>query len=303
MRLFKAEPMSSDDFFAVVLRILWDELVKLVIKTLDIKKSDSSEMPILQWCPTGLFTFLPIHAAGNYYVGQTMECAADYFISSYTPAIGALLAHPPVPSGLTHSTFKMMVVIETKELFSTKKELENIQRHVSSDALVIFGVPGTVANVETVASSLSEASIVHFACHGKQDRSKPLNSGLLLEDGLLRISRIMKETSLDGSLAFLCACETAMGDEKLPDEAMSLGASLIFSGFHRVIATMWEIADRDGPTIADTFYEELFRGPDGKPGLEPDTTKSAQALHIAVQKLRSQNASFARWIPFIHMGR
>ena len=72
-----------------------------------------------------------------------------------------------------------------------------------------------------------------------QDRLKPLNSGLKLDDGLLRISRIMKEKSLDGSLAFLCACETAMGDEKLPDEAMSLGASFLFSGFHNVIATMW----------------------------------------------------------------
>ena len=67
-------------------------------------------MPILQWCPTGHFTFLPIHAAGNYYDEQleAIECAADYFISSYTPTVGALLARPPVPS--TH-TFKMMVVV------------------------------------------------------------------------------------------------------------------------------------------------------------------------------------------------
>ena len=63
------------------------------------------------------------------------------------------------------------------------------------------------------------------------------------------------------------------------------------------------MVDRDGPTIADTFYEELFRGPDGKPALEPDTTKSAQALHVAVQKLRSRNISFGRWIPFIHIGK
>lgn len=170
-----------------------------------------------------------------------MECAADYFVSSYTPTVGALLAHSPDPSESTHttSTFKMMVVVQTEELFYAKKELENIQRYVSSDALVVFGVPGTVANVEIVASSLSEASIVHFACHGKQDRSKPLDSGLKLHDGLLRLSRIMKETTPHGSLAFLCACETAMGDENLPDEAMSLGASLLFSGFHSVIATIW----------------------------------------------------------------
>jgi hypothetical protein len=30
-----------------------------------------------------------------------------------------------------------------------------------------------------------------------------------------------------------------MGDENLPDEAMSLAASLLFSGFRHVIATMW----------------------------------------------------------------
>ena len=113
-------------------------------------------------------------------------------------------------------------VVQTKELPSAKTELEKIQRHIlPSDALVVFGVPGTVANVETVAlnSRLSEASIVRFACHGTQDRVKPLDSGLKLDDGLLQISRIMKEKTLDGSLAFLCACETAMGDEKLLDEA------------------------------------------------------------------------------------
>ena len=64
------------------------------------------------------------------------------------------------------------------------------------------------------------------------------------------------------------------------------------------------MSDEDGPIIADAFYEELFRrGPDAKPVLEPDTTKSAQALHDAVKKLRSQNASFVRWIPFIHIGK
>jgi CHAT domain-containing protein len=49
----------------------------------------------------------------------------------------------------------------------------------------------------------------------------------------------MKERIPNGALAFLCACETAMGVEKLLDEAMSLGACLLLSGFHRVVATMW----------------------------------------------------------------
>ena len=37
--------------------------------------------------------------------------------------------------------------------------------------------------------------------------------------------------------------------------------------------------DKDGPTIVDTFYGELFSGgPDGGPALKPDMTKSTLAL-------------------------
>ena len=61
--------------------------------------------------------------------------------------------------------------------------------------------------------------------------------------------------------------------------------------------------DEDGPIIADTFYEELYRDPDGRPVDEPDVKKSIYALHLAVKKLRSKNVSFRRWVPFIHMGK
>ena len=35
----------------------------------------------------------------------------------------------------------------------------------------------------------------------------------------------------------------------------------------------------------------------------PNTTQAAQALHYAVSKLHSENVSFTRWVPFIHLGR
>lgn len=177
-----------------------------------------------------------MHAAGCYDNELKIECASDYIISSYTASVATLLTPSPTTAS---KAFKMMAVIQSCDLSSTKKELEKIERHVSSDSLIRLGVPGAVANVEGVASRLSDASIVHFACHGKQDRVNPLNSGLKLEDGLLTVSRIMKEATPNGTLAFLCACETAMGDTNIPDEAMNLGASLLFSGFPSVVATMW----------------------------------------------------------------
>ncbi|KDR86180.1 hypothetical protein GALMADRAFT_53910 [Galerina marginata CBS 339.88] len=297
MRLKHDNLGTSDDVLKFVLRILWVQLVKPVIEFLDIKKS--ADLPVLTWCPTGLFTFLPIHAAGCYDDDLALECAFDYFVSSYAPNLGVLLSPNPTPSP---ASFKMMAVIQSQGLSATIQELENIQRHVPSDSLIKFGVPGAKATIEAVASQLSNASIVHFACHGKKDRLKTLGGGLQLEDGLLSITRIIREKISNGSLAFLCACETAMGDEKLPNETLTLGACFLNAGFRSVIAAM-EIMDKDGPIVADVFYEELFRGPDGKPMLVPDTEKSPQALHKAVQKLRFQKVAFRRWIPFIHMGK
>jgi len=55
--------------------------------------------------------------------------------------------------------------------------------------------------------------------------------------------------------------------------------------------------DKDGPTIAATFYEELFfGGPDGRLALKPDMTKSDLALHLAVKKPCFQpGISFCHW--------
>lgn len=199
-------------------------------------------MTRLQWCPTGLFTFLPIHAAGSYDSDSDtgLECASDYFMSSYTPTAGALLASntpiPVLPTGQLE-----VLVIADSNLQSTKKEIEAISSRVVGNAckLVQFGTADSPALVESVFSRLPTASIVHFACHGVQERVEPLDSALLLKDGRLTISKIMKQSYPNGSLAFLCACETAMGAANIPDEAMSLGASLLLSGFLNVVATMW----------------------------------------------------------------
>jgi CHAT domain-containing protein len=93
--------------------------------------------------------------------------------------------------------------------------------------------------VATVLSHLPTASIVHFACHGEQNLSNPMDSALILHDGRLKVSDILRTPMHDASLAVLSACHTAMGDENLPDEVIHLASSLLFAGFPGVVATMW----------------------------------------------------------------
>ena len=66
------------------------------------------------------------------------------------------------------------------------------------------------------------------------------------------------------------------------------------------------IVDSDGPKVADKFYEHLLQQSASAVAdcqFHPDTTQAAQALHMAVAKLREEDTSFVRWVPFVHFGQ
>ncbi|KAJ7204141.1 CHAT domain-containing protein [Mycena pura] len=292
--------VRADDVFRLYLEIIWEEMVKPVFDALCLKKSDAP--PRLWFCPTGPLAFVPIHAAGKYQK-QATDCVADYVVPSYTPTLDTLL-NPPTDAP---SVFKMTTVIEPHApdcapLPGTKAELDCIRDKVPATWLT----PLRDTTENAVMMHLQESSLVHFACHGVQDSANPLNSGLMLSDGRLTVSRIMQragnETRNSGnvmSLAVLSACETGKGETKTPDEAMHLAATLLFAGFRGVVATTWTMQDADGPKVANWFYDRIFRH---APAL-PDLTKAAEALHFAIGELRKEpGISFKRWVPFVHYG-
>jgi CHAT domain-containing protein len=185
-----------------------------------------------------------MHAAGIY--GEEIkDCTSDYVVSSYTPTLTALL-DPPVDKATT--PFKTTVVIQPytpnfNPLPGARQELNKIAEKVPNQWLTSL----VQTTVDMALIHLRESSIVHFACHGIQDLEHPLDSGLILMDGRLKVSEIMRQSegrnaltiTKSMSLAFLSACETAKGDKVRPDEAMHLAATLLFAGFRGVVATMW----------------------------------------------------------------
>lgn len=211
-------------------------------------------------------------------------------------------------------SFKVTVVVEPNApgcnpLPSTRHEVAKITNRVPAKWLE----PLVNTTGSTVMQHLQDSSIMHFACHGIQDPNNPLDSGLILTDGCLKIAKIMQGQGNEDinvksmSLAFLSACETAKGDQDTPDEAIHLAATLMFAGFHKVVATMWYVyhvhsptlladpffrtmQDEDGPKIADTFYKHLFKDcdPNANPPVCPDLANAAEALHMAVAELRAE---------------
>ncbi|KAG1752793.1 hypothetical protein EDB19DRAFT_2035383 [Suillus lakei] len=96
--------------------------------------------------------------------------------------------------------------------------------------------------------------------------------------------------------AFLSACDTTVGDESSPDEAIHLVAAIQFSGFRSVIGSMWSVDDDVAGQIVSLFYENLV---DDSGRL--DCRRAAGALHKAVNTLRKK-IPFEQQIVFVHIG-
>ena len=248
--------------------------------------------------------FLPIHAAGYYGTqhSQSGHTVSDFVISSYVPTL-SILAPPPNPDTTPSDDFRLLAVRQPasdglSRLPGVATELEHIRAVIrnSPSARTTLLEP-SVGTVEEVLGLMKEADWVHFACHGIQDATNPTSSGLCLADRRrLKISDIIALSRPRGGLAFLSACQTAMGDERLTDEAIHIAAGMLFAGYGGVVGTMWSISDKHAPDVARDLYGQLFR--DGK---RPGYREAARALHGAIGRLRGR-ASFATWLPFIHVG-
>jgi CHAT domain-containing protein len=260
------------------------------------------------WIPTGEFAFVPIHAAGVY-ANRARNCCADYIVSSYSPTVTALRNAQRRLRPVARRMAKILLgTAPTSEhvsgwapLPSVAAEVAAIRAVVPPEAVLSLPCEDEEAGgvrVASVLGALPDATVVHMACHGYQDRRNPLASGFVLRDGVLTVSRLMRVALPDAFLAFLSACETAKGDAEQPDQTVHLAAAMLFTGFKSVIATLWSMGDVDGPQIAKTLYEEMFKG--DSEYLDPAVIP--YALDDAVEKLREIDPNPSRWAPYIHIG-
>jgi CHAT domain-containing protein len=182
----------------------------------------------------------------------------------------------------------------------TREEIESIKTYVQSPEHYSL-LEGDDATPDAVLTSMQMYDWVHLACHAHQHASNPTSSGFLLHNGTLSIFTIAQRNFKNKGLAFLSACQTARGDERLPDEAAHLASAMLMAGYKNVIATMWSIMDVDAPLVADGVYARLLTSRD-EDAVHID---AARALHDSVKELREKigEQNFSRWIPYIHIGQ
>ena len=228
----------------------------------------------------------------------------DIAVSSYTPTLEALLsAQPPKPMPISANTQprpRVLVVAQPNtpgcsRISGTQKEADIVQSTFRDTTTVLSHDQGTV---NVVLELMKAHDWVHLACHGVQQPENPLSCWFALYDGKLTLPRLMSQ-SLHADLAVLSACQTATGNEKLPEEAVHLSAGMLTVGFRSVIGTMWSIFDRSAPIVTERFYGVLAEQLAAGGRIEP-----AYALHEATKALREDcgQTDFIRWVPFVHFG-
>jgi CHAT domain-containing protein len=260
-------------------------------------QSQSGRPPRIWWCATGLLAFLPIHAAGLYDTHEVGEKVSDFVVSSYAPTLTSILE---LSDPVMREDFQVLTVAQAsapgaEKIPKTEEEVEIVQK-LTIGARSLNLVRGD-AIVQRVRDGMIESNWIHLACHGQQDLDDPMSSGFLLHDDKLKLSEIARMSLPKADFAFLSACQTAMGDEKIAEESVHLAAGMLLCGCRGVIATTWAIRDHDGPKIAQEVYSRMFK--DGK----PNRKEAAYALHEAVKLLRESGADCVSWVPFVHIGR
>ncbi|GJM23043.1 MAG: hypothetical protein DHS20C15_29580 [Planctomycetota bacterium] len=140
---------------------------------------------------------------------------------------------------------------------------------------------------EATRSALLEfvegAAIVHLATHGVQDSHEPRRSALALspsgdDAGRLFLGEIL-DWKLSAELAVLSACETASGANRHGEGTRSLAWSFLRAGAEAVVASHWQVDDRESEVLMRAFYEDYLHSRD-----------ASRALHSARLGLRHASA-------------
>ncbi|CAE6514096.1 unnamed protein product, partial [Rhizoctonia solani] len=209
----KGRPVPGETFnFKTVLLVLWHDVVKPILDFLGYTIHNSTgNLPHITWCPTGVLSFLPLHAAGDY--DRPQSRVFDYVISSYTPTLTALLIS--TPSSVDRNT-KVLAIGQPNTpghtpLPSIVKELAYLKLH-TLNKVEYTEILGNQATVAAVLDGMEQHDWVHLACHAHQNVQDPTKSGFFLHDDTLDLASINRRSFKKRGLAYLSAAQTATGD-------------------------------------------------------------------------------------------
>ena len=302
--IFGLNTIQYNKALAYVLKELYELIGKPVIERL--RQFQVPEQSRIWWCPTSVFCSLPLHAMGPIPSDDgELRYFLDFYVSSYTPSLSALIQSRSRISGSrpSDSPSTGILLVAGPSLPTVGDEIEIVQA-LGDTEITVTSLVSADATPERVIDGFRHNQFVHFACHGTLVTGKPFEAGFEL-DGHRRLTllEVVRADLPTAEFAFLSACHTAevtLGS--IMDEGLHLAAAVQYCGFRSVVGTMWAMADEDGHDLAKKFYKELFSNSRREQGI-PYHERSARALWSAIKKLRKKRGiTLERWVNYVHYG-
>ncbi|WP_436533376.1 CHAT domain-containing protein [Actinoplanes sp. HUAS TT8] len=292
-------PSDRDATVTGTLDWLWQRIAGPVLRHLGHTETPGGDWPRVWWCPTGLLTALPIHAAGPSEGGPGVP---DLVVSSYTPTVRALDHARRRAASQRPARMLVASLPRTpgqRPLPGAVAERRHLTARIAPQSRTVLD--DAAADRSTLLTELTRHRWFHASCHGTQSLADPSSGGLVPYDwetsGLVSVVDLADARHHDGELAFLSACRTATGGTGTPDEAITVAAAMQHAGWRHVVGTLWSIPDDAAAAVTRGFYTAV--APDG----EPLAAGAALALHQVLHRLRTRDrARPSAWAAFLHLG-
>ena len=291
---------------------LWNVVVSPIIQHLLPHSPKGSR---LWWCPTGVFTSIPLHAAGR--CRQGAPSLSRVYVSSYAPTLEALIrarstpAHEaprprcankllkrktskqPLANPMTLMTPTIVAIGHTAS-DETSHELDHL-RNCIPPSVPFRRIEGEEVTSDAVRAAFREPVWLHLACPASLNVRLPCRSGFTTKDGRLSLYDISGARPL-AEFAFLSG-QCNRWEDTEQEERMHLAASLQYSGIRSVIGTLWPVDDEVMQRVTAAFYEKVIP----KAGGSMHYTNTAQSLHEALTAVGT-GVPLAQKIAFVHVG-
>jgi CHAT domain len=290
-----AERIALEPRLEHLLGLLWDTVTGPVLDRLGMtaRLDPEAAEPRIWWCPSGLLSFLPLHAAGHHATRADAcpQTVIDRVISSYIPTIATLEHARRAPARPAES----MLIVAPGNAGTGGLMTEPTAPGEQADATVLLA--GAAATRDAVLSALPAHGRVHFACHGASDLNDPSTGFLeLYGQEHLAVATVAALRLGNAEFAFLAACSTYQGGTTLADEAIHLGGAFRLAGYQHVVATLWPIKDS---LTAGEITRAVHQGIAGPAG----TAATAACLHKATRQQRDRvSRAPSLWAPYVHSG-
>lgn len=263
------------------LHALWETLVR------DLK-SPLHDCRRLIVVPHGPLHVVPFHALWD---GESH--LISHYEVSYMPSASLFLhANGKLPRcATTTGEGDSIVVGVADEAAPGIADEAKLVAHLLSPSRVLLNEEATL---ERFSASVSSASTIHLACHGRYSRRSPMASGLRLADRWLTV-RDVYGLNLSADLVTLSGCDTGRNLVTAGDELLGLMRGFLATGVRSLLVSLWVASDAVTAALMGDFYRR-WRGRRGTP------ISKAEALRQAQLEAMSRHPHPAFWAPFILVG-